>query len=74
MIADNDSILWKLCNTCKTEKPNDEFCKRAKGKYGTHSHCKPCGVKKSMAWNTANPEKVRAHQKAYQLRKKGRVD
>ncbi|MFJ7489705.1 HNH endonuclease [Streptomyces sp. NPDC097727] len=60
----------KTCTRCREEKPLGEFT--FKGDY-TMSRCKPCLREVSKEWYQANPERVRARDRARRERNPERV-
>ena len=50
----------KLCTTCETQKPFDQFYK-SRGYYTVP--CKACAVRKAAAWAAANPDAALAAQR-----------
>ena len=57
----------KFCATCKLEKPESAFSRKADAKDGLYPHCKACKVEKDRAYRVANHEKLLAHDKARYL-------
>lgn len=55
----------KVCRKCKEEKPLTEFYANKLCSDGKQSYCKVCSKALAKAWETANPEKVRAKQAAW---------
>ena len=53
----------KVCATCKTEKPKDEFHRKADAKDGLHPSCKACRKAKDAARRVANAETLRAYER-----------
>ena len=75
--------LTKKCGACKTEKLREAFNKYAQAKDGLQPRCRDCQrelraewyaanreseIAKARAWNLANPERVRAIDKARNAR------
>jgi hypothetical protein len=55
----------KTCTKCKDELDLECFNKHNTGKYGRNSICKACESKRVVAWQQANPDKVRARSKRF---------
>lgn len=55
----------KKCTKCGQEKIVDEFHACRRNKDGLSSHCKRCHADYAAAWRRNNPEKEKAHKKAY---------
>jgi len=45
-------VTTKVCSSCDTEKPLEDFAVAKRGKFGRRAYCKTCGVKKSTIWRT----------------------
>lgn len=61
----------KLCRSCKTIKPIEEFGKRGKseGDY-PKSICKSCGLEAQKKWRAKNPERYKQLNKIHNDKKK----
>jgi hypothetical protein len=59
----------KRCNTCGKMKSVKQFYKRAKSLDGLQAKCNTCVRSKRDAWYAANPEKIREHQRRYELKR-----
>lgn len=55
----------KHCTQCHQHKPLENFSPHRRGKYGRHSECKECSVKRVVAYQNANPDKKRAKDSRY---------
>jgi hypothetical protein len=51
----------KKCSMCKTEKPLDDFYRRARNKDGRNSYCKECGKKHYQNWKDFSPERKKRY-------------
>lgn len=54
--------MKKKCTKCGQEKELSKFYNKKNGKYGKHSECKACLVKRSTKWKKENPEKIRIYE------------
>ena len=63
----------KVCRKCHEEKPLTEFYAAKKAADGKQSYCKVCSRVLAKAWETANPEKVRAREAAWRAANKEKV-
>lgn len=63
--------MFKRCQTCKSEKPVDQFYKQAaRGLYGVRGTCKSCDNAKKKEYRDLNKEAVLVMKKAnYELNK-----
>lgn len=50
----------RVCPTCKTEKPPEEF-HRSKSHGGSAPRCKPCAIRIASEWYEANKERKRQY-------------
>jgi hypothetical protein len=57
----------KKCPSCGETKHRDEFGYRRNGH--TRSLCKKCGAAKAREWAKRNPDRVKAHNRAINLRR-----
>ena len=60
----------KVCFKCKEKKPFTEFWKDKKMVGGYFSYCIPCGKETGRVWKKANPDKLKASDKAYKTKHK----
>lgn len=51
----------KLCRTCNTIKPLDEFHKRAGTKDGKQSNCKSCNIARVKKWQSENAGQFKSY-------------
>lgn len=58
------------CTKCETAKPIDQFTAAKRKLNGKSSLCRTCHQAASVAWQAANPERVKATRKARYARKK----
>lgn len=52
--------MEKLCRKCKVVKPNDQFKADRRYGEGISSYCKQCHQAATVAWQKANPDRVKA--------------
>lgn len=75
---------FKLCCTCKQEKPSDAFHKNARKKDGLHNQCKLCRrvhydanrdriLAYNISWNNENRETIKTHNQKRVTSTKGRA-
>jgi len=50
----------KLCPACQKRKPKSEFYKNRSTADGLTCYCRKCTYQKTLVWQAANPEKVKA--------------
>lgn len=60
--------MTKVCTSCGTDRPLDQYNKRAAGKDGLNSCCRPCVNAKSMEWYQNNKERARKNHREWTLR------
>lgn len=60
--------MLKTCTKCGCEKALELFPVAKRAKDGRDTRCKACAVLHAKQYAKANPEKVAAHKRAYQLR------
>lgn len=53
----------KTCKRCNVEKPFDLFKKDMRYSAGYSSYCKECHAKATVAWQKANPERLKQYRK-----------
>lgn len=58
------------CTKCESVKPIDQFTAAKRKLNGKSSLCRTCHQAASVAWQAANPEKVKATRRARYARKK----
>lgn len=61
------------CTTCKEVKPEEEFYKHKKGKYGREKYCKPCRLKYARKYREENRDKAYAAQRRWGKKNKKRL-
>ena len=64
---------YKTCPDCKQTKSFDDFHKNKKMKDGFATYCKPCLLLRGKKYRDANPEKVKATQRASRNKNKDKV-
>jgi hypothetical protein len=64
-ITEPSPAVLKQCPKCKEYKTLDLFHNDKFKKDGKHRYCKSCNTARSRAYREANPEKVKAYQRAY---------
>jgi transcription elongation factor Elf1 len=57
--------MTKVCTVCGEEKALSDFHKMTTGRGGLMPRCKVCNYAKARAWQLANPDRVRAQNKAW---------
>ena len=57
--------MKKVCNSCKIEKPLDDFHKDKKGKYGVSGDCKECRKEYVKKYRQKNKEQITEYRKKY---------
>jgi hypothetical protein len=65
--------LNKACSICKRAKPLDQFRRKANGKYGRQSSCKPCSNAKLDVWRARTRARRLAYNRDYYASEKGRA-
>ena len=68
-VADN----LKRCSCCKELKPFSEFSKNKSRKDGYAHQCKPCALHRTIEWQAANQERLKARYAAYYAANRERI-
>lgn len=72
MNLEESCSLFKVCRTCKEEKPHTDYY--VDKRYNSlSSECKRCRCKTTGAYQRANPEKVDAWQQKYRAKNAERI-
>jgi len=62
-----------MCGMCKTEKPFDEFHKKARSKDGYQSRCKRCAIDANVRRYKENKERLVKYQRDYDVKNALRI-
>lgn len=57
--------IMKICNSCRVEKPFDDFFKDKNHSSGHYSICKSCKSKSTQKWRVKNREKYNEKMRRY---------
>ena len=67
------SKLKKVCSSCLTLKPLDQFSKCSAASDGLQSNCRTCALEIAQSWQRDNTERDRSNHRYYRARNRLRL-